>query len=64
MDILRGIPAEKGYFKNPVVTLGSFDGVHLGHRRIFSAVLNIARQKAEMLLSLPLIRTRARCSPR
>ncbi len=45
MDILRGIPAEKGYFKNPVVTLGSFDGVHLGHRRIFSAVLNIARQK-------------------
>jgi riboflavin kinase/FMN adenylyltransferase len=45
MDILRGIPAEKGYFKNPVVTLGSFDGVHLGHRRIFSMVLNIARQK-------------------
>ncbi|MGV7929623.1 MAG: bifunctional riboflavin kinase/FAD synthetase [Spirochaetota bacterium] len=45
MDILRGIPAEKGYFRNPVVTLGSFDGVHLGHRRIFSMVLNIARQK-------------------
>lgn len=45
MDILRGIPAEKGYFKNPVVTLGSFDGAHLGHRRIFSTVLNIARQK-------------------
>ncbi len=45
MNILRGIPGEKGYFKNPVVTLGSFDGAHLGHRRIFSTVLNIARQK-------------------
>ncbi|MCU0843666.1 MAG: bifunctional riboflavin kinase/FAD synthetase [Spirochaetes bacterium] len=45
MNILRGIPAEKGYFKNPVVTLGSFDGAHLGHRRIFSTMLNIARQK-------------------
>ncbi|MBP7603460.1 MAG: bifunctional riboflavin kinase/FAD synthetase [Spirochaetes bacterium] len=45
MNVHRGIPGEKGLFKNPVVTLGSFDGVHLGHRRIFSTVQNIARQK-------------------
>ncbi len=45
MNILHEIPTEKGRFKNPVITLGSFDGVHLGHRRIFSMVLNIAREK-------------------
>jgi len=28
-----------------VLTLGSFDGVHLGHHRIFSTVLNTARRK-------------------
>ena len=46
MQVLREIPREAGAFKHPVVTLGSFDGVHLGHRRIFSTLLNIARQKA------------------
>ena len=30
-------------FKNPVLTLGNFDGVHLGHQRIFRQV----RQKAQ-----------------
>ena len=45
MNVLRGIPEEKGLFGNPVVTLGSFDGVHLGHRRIFSTLLTIARRK-------------------
>jgi riboflavin kinase/FMN adenylyltransferase len=30
-------------FKNPVLTLGNFDGVHLGHQRIFQQV----RRKAE-----------------
>jgi riboflavin kinase/FMN adenylyltransferase len=46
MKILREIPSERGGFRNPpVITLGSFDGVHLGHRRIFSTVLNIAREK-------------------
>lgn len=45
MKILREIPARKGQYRNPVITLGSFDGVHLGHRRIFSTVLNLARAK-------------------
>jgi riboflavin kinase / FMN adenylyltransferase len=44
MNIIRGVP-EQGSLHSPVITLGSFDGVHLGHRRIFSMVLNIARQK-------------------
>ncbi|NWF54878.1 MAG: bifunctional riboflavin kinase/FAD synthetase [Syntrophaceae bacterium] len=31
------------FFKNPVLTLGNFDGVHLGHQRIFQQV----RRKAQ-----------------
>ncbi len=33
-----------GTFKNPVVTLGNFDGVHLGHQRIFKLLIERARQ--------------------
>lgn len=46
MRVLREVPNEPGAFEHPVITLGSFDGVHLGHHRIFSTLLNIARQKA------------------
>jgi len=38
MEIIKGIESLKRPFKNPVVTLGNFDGVHLGHRRIFTRV--------------------------
>jgi len=31
-------------FRNAVVTIGSFDGVHLGHRRILEQVQSIARK--------------------
>jgi riboflavin kinase/FMN adenylyltransferase len=31
-------------FKNPVLTLGNFDGVHLGHQRIFRQVCRKARE--------------------
>lgn len=44
MKIFEDITKIKGEFKNPVLTIGSFDGVHLGHRRIFSALLNRARE--------------------
>jgi len=35
---------EKLSFKNPVVTIGSFDGVHLGHRQIFKYLKKKATQ--------------------
>lgn len=38
MDIIQGIENLKSPFRNPVVTLGNFDGVHLGHQRIFEQV--------------------------
>jgi riboflavin kinase/FMN adenylyltransferase len=35
MEIIFGIDQIKKPFVNPVITLGNFDGVHLGHQRIF-----------------------------
>jgi riboflavin kinase/FMN adenylyltransferase len=38
MEIIKGIENLKRPFRNPVVTLGNFDGVHLGHQEIFRRV--------------------------
>jgi len=38
VEIIKGIENLKGSFRNPVVTLGNFDGVHLGHQDIFNRV--------------------------
>jgi riboflavin kinase/FMN adenylyltransferase len=46
MKIYYEIPDNKELFHNPVITIGSFDGVHTGHRRILSTLLNIAREKS------------------
>ncbi len=46
MKIYHHIPEHKDLFINPVVTIGNFDGVHLGHRKILSALLDTARKKA------------------
>jgi riboflavin kinase/FMN adenylyltransferase len=43
MRIFREIP-ENAPFTSPVLTIGSFDGVHVGHHRIVSALLNESRQ--------------------
>jgi len=38
MEIIKGIENLKRPFIHPVVTLGNFDGVHLGHQEIFKRV--------------------------
>ena len=38
MEIIPGIDHLNRPFVNPVVTLGNFDGVHLGHQKIFTKI--------------------------
>jgi len=44
MRIIRGIKNTTEKFPNPVLTLGNFDGVHLGHQAIFKKVVERARE--------------------
>ncbi len=43
MRIIRGIKNCCEKFPNPVLTLGNFDGVHLGHQAIFRKVVDRAK---------------------
>ncbi len=43
MKIFEGTSQIKQKLKNPVVTIGNFDGVHLGHQALFKKVIDKAR---------------------
>ncbi|HOJ27868.1 MAG TPA: bifunctional riboflavin kinase/FAD synthetase [Spirochaetota bacterium] len=43
MTVLYNLSERDEVFKNPVITIGSFDGVHRGHRAIFDRMLEIAQ---------------------
>ena len=44
MDIITNCGELPGEFTSSVVTLGNFDGVHLGHRELFRSLVKTARQ--------------------
>jgi riboflavin kinase/FMN adenylyltransferase len=43
MDIIRDLAQISKPFKNAVVTIGNFDGVHIGHQALFRQVVEKAR---------------------
>jgi riboflavin kinase/FMN adenylyltransferase len=44
MELLKNTELSLGRIKNPVLTLGNFDGVHLGHQKIFQQLNKRASQ--------------------
>ncbi|MEL6986199.1 MAG: adenylyltransferase/cytidyltransferase family protein, partial [Bacteroidota bacterium] len=43
MKVFRSIDAIPS-IKNPVITIGSFDGVHLGHQKILDKISGLAKE--------------------
>lgn len=45
MEIVEGSSSRPVEFPSPVVTIGNFDGVHIGHQKIFQIVTDRARKR-------------------
>lgn len=46
MKLIKGIEALKGRYKDVSLTIGNFDGVHLGHQKILNAAVSRAKEMA------------------
>jgi riboflavin kinase/FMN adenylyltransferase len=44
MEVLHGLRASSSLFKNTIITVGNFDGVHLGHKKILQFLVQEAQK--------------------
>ena len=44
MNVISGVLSLKKNLSNTVITIGNFDGLHLGHRKILKTVLEEAQK--------------------
>ncbi len=51
MEVIRGIRNLKRALERPVVMIGNFDGVHLGHQKILSVAKEQARSRSGTLVA-------------
>ncbi|MBN1499084.1 MAG: bifunctional riboflavin kinase/FAD synthetase [Spirochaetes bacterium] len=45
MNIFDNIPDTKDIFNYPVLTIGNFDGLHIGHKRIIQKLISVSDEK-------------------
>ncbi len=52
MVAVRGIENLRGRYPNVVLTIGNFDGVHIGHQKIFSNVVERAKSRGGVAMAI------------
>ena len=52
MEIIRGLQGLKDKHRGAAITVGSFDGIHLGHGGLIASTCGIAKQLAKPAMML------------
>ena len=52
MEFVRGLQGLKAKHRGAVITIGSFDGIHLGHGALIASTCGLAKQLAQPAMML------------